>query len=96
MNIQTALKRTVSLPLLTMAAFAAHADNGTVTFNGYINEAPCSITSDSITCYSGAKRQDLDMTMLQHSGSLATISSQIDYRVSPTNSNVAIVTVSYL
>ncbi|RFS19874.1 fimbrial protein [Aeromonas dhakensis] len=74
----------------------ASAYDGSVTFTGTIYEAPCDFADNSVTCYSGTQRQTMDLASLQQAGSLSTISSTMQYKLSAGSSNMAIVTVSYL
>ncbi|MFM5208828.1 MULTISPECIES: fimbrial protein [Aeromonas] len=74
----------------------ASAADGSVTFTGTIYEAPCDFADNSVTCYSGTQRQTMDLASLQQAGSLNTISSTMQYKLSAGSSNMAIVTVSYL
>ncbi|MFE8727805.1 fimbrial protein [Aeromonas hydrophila] len=82
--------------LLPATASAASAADGTITFTGTLYEAPCDFADNSVTCYSGTQRQTMDLASLQQAGSLNTISSTMQYKLSAGSSNMAIVTVSYL
>ncbi|KWR66236.1 hypothetical protein [Aeromonas hydrophila] len=82
--------------MLLLGAATASAADGTITFTGTIYEAPCDFADNSVTCYSGTQRQTLDLASLQQAGSLNTISSTMQYKLSAGSSNMAIVTVSYL
>ncbi|AVP86201.1 fimbrial protein [Aeromonas hydrophila] len=107
MNTSTASVRNSAIRLASSAAAAmllaaallpatASAADGSVTFTGTLYEAPCDFADNSVTCYSGTQRQTLDLASLQQAGSLNTISSTMQYKLSAGSSNMAIVTVSYL
>ncbi|AWA08188.1 fimbrial protein [Aeromonas hydrophila subsp. hydrophila] len=81
---------------VTLLPASASAADGSVTFTGTIYEAPCDFADNSVTCYSGTQRQTMDLASLQQAGSLNTISSTMQYKLSAGSSNMAIVTVSYL
>ncbi|TNI37058.1 fimbrial protein [Aeromonas dhakensis] len=107
MNTSTASVRNSAIRFASSAAAAmllgaallpatASAYDGSVTFTGTIYEAPCDFSDNSVTCYSGTQRQTMDLASLQQAGSLNTISSTMQYKLSAGSSNMAIVTVSYL
>ncbi|MBW3692066.1 fimbrial protein [Aeromonas dhakensis] len=107
MNTSTASVRNSAIRFASSAAAAmllgaallpatASAYDGSVTFTGTIYEAPCDFADNSVTCYSGTQRQTMDLASLQQAGSLNTISSTMQYKLSAGSSNMAIVTVSYL
>ncbi|PJG57702.1 fimbrial protein [Aeromonas cavernicola] len=91
---------TTSATVLLLAAAllpnVASATDGTITFSGAIYESPCDVSTNSVTCYSGIHSQSMDLANLQKAGTLKSISSTLNYAVSASNSNVAIVTVSYM
>ncbi|WP_339011610.1 fimbrial protein [Aeromonas popoffii] len=74
----------------------ASAHDGSVTFTGTIYETPCDFSDNSVTCYSGIQRQTLDLASLQQAGSLNTLNSTLNYKLSEGSAKMAIVTVSYL
>ncbi|POG23505.1 fimbrial protein [Aeromonas bestiarum] len=107
MNTSTASVRNSAIRFASSAAAAmllgvallpatASAYDGSVTFTGTIYEAPCDFADNSVTCYSGTQRQTLDLASLQQVGSLNTISSTMQYKLSAGSSKMAIVTISYL
>lgn len=107
MNTSTASVRNSAIRFASSAAAAmllgvallpatASAYDGSVTFTGTIYEAPCDFADNSMTCYSGTQRQTLDLASLQQAGSLNTISSTMQYKLSAGSSKMAIVTISYL
>ncbi|RUQ16969.1 fimbrial protein [Aeromonas dhakensis] len=107
MNTSTASVRNSAIRFASSAAAAmllgaallpatASAYDGSVTFTGTIYEAPCDFADNSVTCYSGTQRQTMDLASLQQAGSLSTINSTMQFKLSAGSSNMAIVTVSYL
>lgn len=74
----------------------ASAYDGTVTLTGTIYESPCDFSDNSVTCYSGAQRQTLDLASLRQTGSLNAINGTLNYKLSEGSNSMAIVTVSYL
>lgn len=73
----------------------ASAYDGTITFTGVIYESPCDIADNNVTCNAGDRQQTMDLALLQKNGHMNTINSNINYQVM-SESNIAIVTVSYL